>query len=267
MTTPPLKSPKLVSAKESTPSFVVAAPHGASGPVFVVPDAKSVKALRDGGDRTMSTCYALDQRDAEWSSTTDSTATIYRRNEDRFGGVHAVHSERLVEKDGAFALEVVDAFVDPATRGARTIAKTKIPLALVAKAMGGVRVFAARDERKTGPASVTFVVTAPTGVEVGNALVSSRPDGSSSGHASCGHLRVALEAPARAGGDSATVNVPTELPPLKSTDTAKEKRVRDLSVFLSVSKTSRDKEPVVAVSFGWDGRERSVPTSQVDEGD
>jgi hypothetical protein len=59
------------------------------------------------------------------------------------------------------------------------------------------------------------------------------------------------------GGESATVVAPVILETQRSPRTAwREARIRDLAVHLSVSKTSLDREPVVAVSFGWAGRER-----------
>lgn len=268
MTTVPSKTPGFVAAKESTSGFVVAAPYGFDGAVFVVPDTKSVKMLREGGERTRSTCYAVDNGgETEWSESTDSAAPLFRRSEDRSGGTRAVHSERVVEKDGAFTLEVADAFVDPATRGARTIAKTKIPLALVGKAIGGVRVLAARDERKSGPSYVTFIVTAPEVVEPGSVMLVTHADQQTNARAQCAHLRVSLEAPTRTGGDSATVSIGTVLPPLKKRHGDRDElRVRDMSVHLSVSKTARDKEPIVSVSFGWEGRERSVTRGDGDSG-
>jgi hypothetical protein len=36
----------------------------------------------------------------------------------------------------------------------------------------------------------------------------------------------------------------------------REIRIRELSVELGVSQTSRDKEPLVSASLGWAGRER-----------
>jgi len=39
-----------------------------------------------------------------------------------------------------------------------------------------------------------------------------------------------------------------------------EMRSRDAQISLSVSQTSRDKEPIVSVSFGWSGREQTQRT-------
>jgi hypothetical protein len=38
-------------------------------------------------------------------------------------------------------------------------------------------------------------------------------------------------------------------------------------VQLGISKTSRDKEPLLSVSFGWEGREQMVRNDLPDEGD
>jgi hypothetical protein len=191
MTTVPAKKPGFVSAKESTPGFVVSSQPGQPNMAFVAPDARSARAIREGGERTLSTCYAVDQgNEAEWVENMDAAASLWRRSrEDPDGGVRAVHTERIVEKDGTFTLEVVDAWVDPATRGAKTIAKTKLPLELLAKPIGGVRVFAARDERKTGPSFVQFVVARPEGGNAMGGLTAVRMVGSNAHSNNCTHLR------------------------------------------------------------------------------
>jgi hypothetical protein len=273
MTTVPAKKPGFVSAKESTPGFFVSSQPGQPNMAFVAPDARSARAIREGGERTLSTCYAVDQgNEAEWVENMDAAASLWRRSrEDPDGGVRAVHTERIVEKDGTFMLEVVDAWVDPATRGAKTIAKTKLPLELLAKPIGGVRVFAARDERKTGPSFVQFVVARPEGGNAMGGLTAVRMDGSNAHSNNCTHLRLSMAAPSKTGGESAVVSVTAVLPPLKkkttATDEGKETRTRDIRVQLGISKTSRDKEPLLSVSFGWDGREQMVRNDLPDEGD
>lgn len=72
----------------------------------------------------------------------------------------------------------------------------------------------------------------------------------------CRHLRIALPVEEK-GGSSANISTTLELPSLdgKKSKDESEVRIRDLQTSVSVSKSTRDKEPLVSVSFGWSNRE------------
>lgn len=184
-------------------------------------------------------------------------------------GVAPIHVERLTERDGTTVLESTDVWVDPVTRGARLVAKATLPLRQVGSAPGGVKLFAGRDERPDGKRHVQFVVTrssdTPAQILTSTFLIKS---GSTVSLGACGHHRVAL--PADATGESASVQLvarlpdlpPGELspaqplpPPPASKVRAHDVRSRTMRIHMSVSRTTRDKEPLIALSTAWVGAE------------
>lgn len=112
-------------------------------------------------------------------------------------------------------LESVDAWVDPATQGARLIARASLPLVLVGTSVGGVKVYAGRDEREGSAARfVQFIVVGPASQtrSRSDTLMAMRQDGNSGAQASgCGRVRMPLVVDAKYG-DSAIVSVTVELP-------------------------------------------------------
>ncbi len=186
-------------------------------------------------------------------------------------GVVAIHVERVTERDGAPALETMDAWVDPTTRAGRLIAKAVLPLREVASAPGGVKILAGRDERPDGKSFVQLVLTRTKDAPQVGSPMSTREDGSLVPLGNCAHQRVALAA--TKSGESAVVQLPTVLSPLApgepsvtpprsrlaSGNQASEVRTRPLRINMSVSQTSRDKEPILAVSTAWGGPESHQP--------
>ncbi len=212
---------------------------------------------------------------AEWGDSGFSAQIhLYRRSADYpQGGVSAVHLERFEEKNGTPTLEMTDAWADPATRGARVFAQKSVPLALVATSAFGVRVFAVRDDHAKEKV-VQFVVV-PDATQRGDgqsSMIGMASDGQTTARSQCGHLRIAL--PVTDEGASAKLFVSVIVGEAKSDPKvtvsgaselrSKRRRHREgegipkfraLSTQVSVSKTSRDPEPVVSVSFGWAARE------------
>jgi|GEM_PF-4942077 len=343
---PTVKPPKAIGAHERVDGiFVVAQKFGADVPkrarhVSVLGDAAAAEAIKngtgfapgknqgacfveaarsDGGMRALSGNID-DDEDAdpearEWATTQLWQVSLWPRTEETpQNGVTAVHSEKVVEQNGRASLESVDAWIDPSSRGARLIGRSSLPLTLVGTAVGGVKVYAARDDLDEKRARVQFVVVRPNDKDDGrfSPMIAARQDGASSHGGGCGHVRMPLALGPQTG-DSAIVVAPIELPPLSSaarderaepatqakapapTDSRalvrpgkpalpaglgvkalakrvmaphaaaepavvvepreREVRTRDVQVHLSVSQTSRDREPVLAVSFGWLGRE------------
>jgi hypothetical protein len=288
---PTTRLPTAIGARESVSGFYVAAvPNGpfrgfVRRLVEVVGDPKLAEQIRspDRGngrvDNTSSACFAestfdlrfssersADAEQIEWqvSGVLAPSAQVTARTKDfPNGGVTAVHRERLVEKDGAVALESVDAWVDPVSQGARMFAKASLPLKLVTTVVGGVKVYAGRDERPDGKRFVQFVVVTEKDKDsfTTGQMWASRQNGSIV-HGNCGHLRVGL--PLDASGDQAVFTVQVRLPSdakAEKVDTKPgepaevEVRRRPMHVQVSLSKTSRDKEPVVSVSTSWTARE------------
>lgn len=295
----PKQRPAAIGAREKTPGMFVVAPRFAgnmpdgSRHVAVVGDAKVAERIRSGGgfstDSDRSACFM--ESTARFGNTTSPPTwdnnqmwqvNLWPKSRTNpQAGVAAVHVERLVERDGALVLESTDAWVDPATRGARTIGRAELPLRLVGSAIGGVKVYAARAHASDGVDSVEFVVVHDALSVAGGmgSMTVMRQDGRGARSSGCGHVRVSLPI-STDGGESAVVVAPVALPALdrRDDDDAKddakgakmppgvprmqeaEVRTRDVQVHVSVSKTSRDKTPVLAVSFGWASREQTQRT-------
>lgn len=229
------------------------------------------------------------------AATLSPSLTLYKKTSDMpNGGVTAIHSERFEEGDEGPALagrekrgprlEMTDAWVDPVTRGARVIAQKSMPLSLVAKSSFGVRVYASRDDA-AATKKVQFVLVPDDRNRAVTTQLFGVRNASDGGmvQSGCGHLRIGMpiddegstarlrttvlieEAPAaEKGGADEVVAVPRfkgrfgkrrmrTAPPQ-----VRESKVRDLVTQVSLSRTSRDPEPVISVSFGWDGRESTA---------
>ncbi len=312
ITTPPTKRVYSVSARESVPGFfLVSPPHNAmlaplQRRLSVVTDARLAAALKSGNgfspsEHISSGCLSQmrlsfedGEKEPEWDENQSLDADAYPKNADNpMSGVVAIHSERIVEQDGAATLESVDAWVDPATRGARLISKASLPLKLLRAPAFGMKVYAGRDERPDGKRFVQFVVVRPQTSQTARTtqMWSMRQDGATAHASGCGHLRIAL--PVGGDGDTASIITTVELPTLDAdgkevepsrpspptlrkpfaklrpvpfrkasfgddAGSAKERelRTRMLHIQVSVSQTAREKEPLVSASSSWGGREQ-----------
>jgi hypothetical protein len=196
----------------------------------------------------------------DWDEGLGGQATINVKTETNpTAGVTAVHREELVTDASGARLEIVDVWVDPATKGVRKIGASTIPLMKLGSTRGLV-VYAARDERDDMKA-VQFVVVPPSDVPNGRSesLVAVLGDGRNAMSSSCSHLRFAMNA-AEGAADSAVLKATLRLPDrgdAERTDDEGEKRarVREAAVQLGVSRTKRDPRPVISLTFGWSGRE------------
>jgi hypothetical protein len=204
-----------------------------------------------------------------------------------------VHLERLsVSADGTTAsLEATDAWIDTTTRGARLVAKSTLPLKQIGTLAGGRKIFAGRDERADGRRGVQFVITRgqdTLAAQLGR-MFARRLDGDVVQDSGCAHFRMGI--PLTKDGESALVSTSVMLPSLDGKEAPtlaqlqgvpqrraranrvvatpfgsrtisdepeeRELRLREVGIQLSVSQTSRDKEPVISVSQRWLARERT----------
>ena len=165
-----------------------------------------------------------------------------------------VRTERLVVSDAGAALEIVDAWIDPATLGVRAAATTKVPLAVLARGPAG---FAAYGYR-TGDA-LWLVLPA------GGQMFYRDAEGTFS-NVGCGHVRTALRVGA---GEAATVTAALRLdapgtpsfrrqearPVIRLPSRASPQQApappRFLRVSASASRTRSDREPVISVVAAW----------------
>jgi hypothetical protein len=164
--------------------------------------------------------------------------------------------ERLSVGD-APALDVTMAWLDPSTFGVRQLSRSALPLKAVAKSVGGVRVFAAREEG----GKIHFVVyNPPSGSPSHVGRYVTMNQGQENGSSDCGHAHFVLSS-APGAGEQASAQMDVILPDLPSNDKKpadgmRELRIRSLMVHLGVSQASAEDDPVPTVSFGWSGRER-----------
>ena len=240
------------------------------------------------------TCFALSHgepgpRGLFSNSSTMSVLTV-PTNRDHYGAVRAVRSERLVPgASGRATLEITDAWLDPVTRGVRLARRASVSLVQVASGIGGLDVYAARD----GQQAVELVVRTMTAdlrrgqpgmtmTIIGDNVVN---------NSNCGHARVRLKLE-KGAADMVTMNGELMLPsadepkppPAPAADAAEQPgvlarvfgstpgqtlrmrdiRLRQVRVSGSTTWTSRDPEPVLSVSFGWQGRERTMQVPSFD---
>ncbi|MBS2011268.1 MAG: hypothetical protein JST00_00035 [Deltaproteobacteria bacterium] len=276
------KAPVAIGAGERVPGFFVERQQGRADFVNLLGGAAQAKARSEGrgehqaGDpcfteRTQSFGLGSSGDDEEEPQTWHQTLqpSLFMSASSQHGSkptVTAVHSERIAESGPTVSLEISDAWVDPVTRGVRSIARSSMPLQLVATMFGGDRVFAARDGETVHVVLITKDQSRSRGLFAIN-------DGRILNSA-CNHIRASMKAE-RGQGAAATFISQVELGPLDPSkdDEAKvdpkkdpfgalrrlrtEKRVRPIHIQSSLTWSSRDKEPILTVSAGWDAREQS----------
>jgi hypothetical protein len=291
---PKAKAPAAIGANEKVPGFLFAGRKGLrSDYVTLVSSAKMAQQLNEGtrgeGPRASEACFTereqqgmrrFDETEEAWRSNLQSTMGMNASSQHgQKPVVTAIHSERVADEDGRVSLEIIDAWVDPVSRGVRLIGRSSVPLVLVSSVFDGTKVYAARDgetvhvvlvpsrERKRSSGEGLFAT-------VDNAIMQS----------SCDHIRATMKTE-RGQGQTASFIASVELPSLEpeSKETKAEKEAREakeaksdpsapfrvrpraeqrhrpVHVQASVTWASRDKDPLLSVSAGWDSRERTTP--------
>ena len=269
---PKAKAPGAIPASEKVPGFFVAGHKGRKDYVSIVSTAKLAKQLSDGtrDDSSLGgeACFTEDQprnlrgddgeNERAWRNDLQPMLTMSasgQRGQPR-PAVTAVHSERVAEQGGRATLEVIDAWVDPVTRGVRLIARSSVPLELVSTLLGGTKLYAARESQSVHVVLVTPKAPRSSGQSgifaiVDNSVVSS----------SCDHIRATLKTE-KGQGETASFISNVELPSPEPKDPPEqpgariEVRTRPVHVNASVTWPTREKAPLLTVSAGWDSRER-----------
>jgi hypothetical protein len=279
------KAPAAIPGGEKVPGFFIAGRKGGRNNdyVSVVGTAKLAKQVNDGTRDDSSgagdACFTEDQPQRRISAD-DTEPRVWRSDlqpvltmstsvqRSQRPGVTAVHSERIAEEGGKTSLEIVDAWVDPVSRGVRLIARSSVPLELVSTLLGGTKVFAAKEGQNVHVVLLTPKTKRTSGQSglfaiVDNSVVAS----------SCDHMRAMMKTE-KGQGQTASFISNVELPSLEKEasepkpDSANlsgaaarvrtEARVRPIHVHASVTWPSREKEPMLSVSAGWDSRERTA---------
>lgn len=148
----------------------------------------------------------------------------------------ALRSERIVGEGAAARLEIVDAWTDARSLGAKVVATTSIPLAPLARDPHGARVYAFRH------GDVLEIV-----VPVTRAATLTDAEGDAS-FVDCAHARLAL--PVRAEGSTALLVLQPDPPPF-ARPPASGPAEGTTTVGASVSRMTRDRSPVLSVTLDW----------------
>lgn len=275
------KVPTAIGAGEHAPGVFVASPpvrkgQGRADFVAVMGSAAAAKDFAQGTGRGEApaagdVCFTEQPRffahfeqeetaePTPWSSDLRPMLTMSNGASpgERRPPVTAVHAERLVVVDAKHAtLEATDAWVDPVTRGSRLIAKSSVPLVVVASFLGGAVAYGARDGDR-----IHVVVARPMTTDNSRRGSFFGVFDDSATSSSCDHFRATLRAE-KGQGHTASVVLSAELdPPAKEQPRdpfgRTEARTRPLHISPSVTWASRDKEALLTVSAGWDAREKN----------
>lgn len=274
---PKRKAPAAIPGGEKVSGFFVAKGNFGRDFVAVVSSARAAKQLEGGSleepqpgaacfveDQPQDRRFGTEEADRAWRG--DLQPALMMQSSASNGNrvtVTAVHSERIVEEGAKVSLEVVDAWVDPRSRGVRLISRSTVPLLPVSTLLGGTRVLAAREGE-----NVHVILVAPraaTRVAAQEGIFSIVDTNVS--HSQCDHMRVVIKSEKGQGHSASFVsNVQlasteekdaTQPPAKPGVPPRTEVRFRPIHVNASVTWPSREKEPLLSVSAGWDSRERS----------
>jgi hypothetical protein len=276
----PTKKPGYVGAHERTPGVhVVAVPGGGGGNgAQIFASAEEEKATLSGAVSGLQGCFSqsLEHMGADAWSLGETRLMVWSNEGE---SVVPVRSERLVEdaSQEKATLEIVDAWVDPRTKGAKTIARTSLPLVRVGGVLDDLRVYAARQEGASGKLLHVVVKRSASGARF--MMQAFEVEGRVPSRGACEHAHVTVRADAPTG-DVTVVRTNVVLPSREKTGESKpevrteadivraaeatpeggpvEVRLREAEVSVGASQTTRDKAPVVSVSFGWSAREQQT---------
>lgn len=271
------------------PEYARKSSNKASRYVQIFASAEDAKARNSGqGAQSYSGCFQTGSpsvdgdRDLRWNGSLSPYASIapYPRSYGENGPnlkdmatVYPLMTQRLTDKTAdTIQVETKIVLVDADTLGARLVAEEKADYVLIKQIPGRIRVYANRDADE-----VTFLVRTDRHPDerfsIGSMFVSQNFN-SVSASEGC-HMSFKLRAQQeKAATATANLDVLMEVKPLSSDDSPKvlgemsravgfrgtepkEARIRAMQIGFSTSWMSLDKAPVISVSHGWIGRERT----------
>ncbi len=281
-------SPKSIPASERLDGFFVEVPdHLAQmkeAPRYVQiwgskadRDERNRGNPRPGNPTCFMNAYPSGSTEVNWSGSLNTSTTVQNYAQagygaPGYGSVQLVRSERIVsETADKLSYEVTLAWVDAETQGVRLASKQTLDMSLVRELPGKVRVWGAASDDQ-----MTFVVRrarhekerfffGPLMVTVNGVQTMSSSDAcpvvfslkAQKGVAASAivHLETLLDVQ-EANNDSSF-----PIPQMVSAGPAgmREAKVRAMRIGISSTWMSSDPEPVLSVSSGWAGRERTQP--------
>ncbi len=282
--------PKSIPATEKAEGFYVEVPShmkGQQGPTYaIVYGSKEEATARNSGQELPTTnpsCFmnAYPNYGAEinWSSSFSSMASIQNYKSQSYpgapqlGSVNLVRSDRIVREDKtSLDYEVKLAYVDAETMGVRVISTQKLSFMLVDELPGKVKVWGAKSEDRLvfmvrrekldkerfffGPLMVTINGQHVMSSAEACPVVFEMKAGKASAVSAVVQLETLLDITEIKEEDVSNPNLP-RLP--SSSTPLREAKVRPMRIGISNSWMSQDEKPVVSVSHGWAGKERTQP--------
>jgi hypothetical protein len=236
-----------------------------------------------GNPTCFTTSYPNAGSEVQWSGSLNQTATVqnYAKNNygygAQYGSVQLVRAERVVKETAdKLTYEIKIAYVDAETMGARIATTSTAEFALVKELPGKVKVwgmkaddqvtFLVRRERHEkerfhfGPISVLIGGQHSTSSSEGCPVTFNLKAGKGVATSAVVQTETILEVKNAAQDDDG--GKPGILPSLQGALPSfgqNEARVRPIKIGFSSTWMSQDTKPIVTVSHGWAGRERTQP--------
>lgn len=282
--------PKSIPASEKAEGFYVEVPahmKGQQGPTYaIVYGSKEEATARNSGQESPSpnpSCFmnAYPNYGAEinWSASFSTSASIQNYKTQSYpgapalGSVNFVRSDRIVrEEKDSLDYEVKLAYVDAETMGVRVASTQKLGFKLIDELPGKVKVWGAKSDDKVifmvrrqkldkerfffGPLMVT--INGQHVMSSGEAcpVLFEMKVGKNVAASAVVQLETLLDITEVKDDEVSNPNLPRL--PTNSTP-VREAKVRPMRVGVSSSWMSQDEKPVVSVTHGWAGKERTQP--------
>lgn len=246
-------------------------------------EARNRGTMIPGNPTCFTTSYPHQGAEVQWSGSLNQSATVqnYAKNNysygAQYGSVQLVRAERVVKETAdKLTYEIKIAYVDAETMGARLASTSTAEFTLVKELPGKVRVwgmkaddqvtFLVRRERHEkerfhfGPLSVLIGGQHSTSSSEGCPVTFNLKSGKGVATSAVVQTETILEVKNSAqddeGGKSGIMpSLHGALPSFGQN----EARVRPIKIGFSSTWMSQDTKPIVTVSHGWAGRERTQP--------
>lgn len=288
-------NPKSIPATEKVDGIYAEIPphyrgRGDGGPTYAMIYASADEAnARNSGKEVTGplTCfmnaYPSAAQDVNWSQNFATTTSIQNYKQQnypgaiQYGSVNLVRADKVVsETKDKLSYEVKIAYVDAETLGVRLHSKQTLEFTLIDEMPGKVKVWGAKsDDQITilvrrekhekerffiGPLMATLNGQHMSSGSDGCPTVFSMKTGKNISQSAVVQLDVLLSVEEVGGEEGGFIaSLPARKNPVDQPTGPLEGKVRSMRVGISNSWMSQDTKPVVSVSSGWVGRERTQP--------
>ncbi|NUP04930.1 MAG: hypothetical protein HOW73_02595 [Polyangiaceae bacterium] len=290
--------PKSIPATEKVDGFYVEIPahykYATQGPTYAMVYASQEEATARNSGQEMSskpTCfmsaYPNNTSDVNWSASLGTSTNVQNYSKQsypgspNYGSVNLVRSDRIVKEDkDRLEYEVKLAYVDAETMGVRLHSKQTVAFQLLKELPGRVKVWGSKDNDNVtflirrekhekerfffGPLMVTVNGAHVVSAQEACPVVFSMKTGKDVSTSAVVQLEALLDiVDIDTGDDQAGGGFLSSLQGKVAPDSGvfgqREAKVRPMRIGVSSSWMSQDTKPVVSVSHGWSGKERTQP--------